>query len=94
MKRLSHDWWSVLAALAAVALYGLVRARSELRILLAFVVGVIGIYQGVVLLPMLGHGLVLAALPAELERASVSLALAAGVATCLLYLSAELRKRP
>ncbi len=94
MPASSYALVGITAALAVVATYGVVRARSDLRILLAFVAGVIGIYQGVVLLPMLAHGLVLAALPAALERASVSLALAAGAATCLLYLFAELRRRP
>jgi hypothetical protein len=89
----SYALVGITAALAVVATYGVVRARNDLRILLAFVVGVIGIYQGVVLLPMLAHGLVLAALPATLERAAVSLALAAGAATCVLYLLAELRPR-
>lgn len=85
---------AIAGLLAALCAYDLVRARSELRILIAFVVGVAGLYQGAVLLPVLGHGLVLAAIPGNLERAAVSLTLAAGAATCLLYLFVELRPRP
>lgn len=84
---------AIAGLLAVLAVYGLVRARGEVRILIGFVVGVAGIYQGAALVPMLGHGLVLAAIPPNLERASVSLALAAGAATCLLYVFAELESR-
>jgi hypothetical protein len=90
----TYGFVAITAVLAALAVFGLLRARRELRILIAFVVGVAGLYQGAVLLPVLGHGLVLAAIPGNLERAAVSLALSAGAATCLLYLFVELRPRP
>jgi hypothetical protein len=81
------------AAFGLVALYLLVKARSEVRTLAAFAVGVAGIYKGVDLLPVLGHGLVLAGIPAALERAAVALSLGGGAATCLLYAFVELERR-
>jgi hypothetical protein len=76
---------AVVAALCLLGLLGLLVARRDLRLLSAVVVGGLGVYVGLGLLPMLYRGLVLAAFSAGVERAAVSIALAGGVATCLVY---------
>ena len=67
--------------LAVVLLRGLLTARGERRQLVALLIGGLALYQGLTLAPTLTKGIVLAALPANVERAAVATALACAVAT-------------
>ena len=55
----------------------------------AFVAGAAGVYQGVVLLPTLTEGYVLAAVPATIERAAGSVAIACGIGAMLSFVFAD-----
>jgi hypothetical protein len=55
----------------------------------AFVAGTAGVYQGVVLLPTLTEGYVLAAVPATIERAAGSVAIACGIGAMLSFVFAD-----
>ena len=73
---------AVLSCVLALALlWGLFKARAERRQLVALVIGGLALYQGLTLAPTLTKGVVLAALPANIERAGVATALACAVAT-------------
>jgi hypothetical protein len=67
--------------LALVLRWALLKARGERRQLVALVIGGLALYQGLTLAPTLTKGVVLAVLPANLERAAVATALACAVAT-------------
>jgi len=83
-----------LSCLLAVALLGaLLSARGERRQLVALVIGGFALYQGLTLVPVLTSGVVLAALPATLERAAVATTLACAVATLAVVLFAEAAER-
>ncbi len=71
--------------LAALAMMALLRT-GEARLLICFVVGVAGIYQGLVLLPALTHGYVLVAIPTAVERLAASVSIAAGIGALLPFL--------
>jgi hypothetical protein len=71
-------------ALALFVLDRLLFRPSPTRWFVALVVGALGFAEGLSLLPTLYHGLVLAAVPASLERTCVALALGCGVATVVL----------
>jgi hypothetical protein len=67
--------------LALALLWASFKAGGERRQLVALVIGGLALYQGLTLAPTLTKGVVLAALPANLERAAVATALACAVAT-------------
>jgi hypothetical protein len=67
----------------ALALAALVPAKTRLAAVLA--IGAFGVYVGIDLAPMIWRALPLSSLPFALARATVVIALVAGVATCLLY---------
>lgn len=79
----------IASALGLLGLFGLARTRGHTRAFVSLLVGGAGIYEGIVLLPMLWHGLALTAIAPGLERTAVTLAFAGGAATCLLYLFVE-----
>jgi hypothetical protein len=84
---------AVSCVLAVVLLRGLMTARGERRELVALVVGGLALYQGLTLVPNLTKGIVLAALPANVERAAVATALACAVATLAVGMFAEAFER-
>jgi hypothetical protein len=55
----------------------------------AFVAGAAGVYQGIVLLPTLTEGYVLAAAPATIERAAGAAAIACGIGAMLSFVFAD-----
>ena len=55
----------------------------------AFVAGAAGVYQGIVLLPTLTEGYVLAAVPATIERAAGAAAIACGIGAMLSFVFAD-----
>jgi len=71
-------------ALALFVLDRLLLRPTPTRWFIALVVGALGFAEGLSLLPTLYHGLVLAAVPASLERRCVALTLGCGVATVVL----------
>ncbi len=73
----------VLALLALVAF-----VRSNVRPFTSFMVGAFGLYQGLVLLPTLTHGYVMAAMPAPVERSAASVSLACGIGAMLCFVLA------
>jgi uncharacterized membrane protein YcfT len=80
--------------LLAVALLGrLLAERGERRQLVALVIGGLALYQGLTLVLTLTRGVVLAALPADVERAAVTATLACGVATLVVVVFAEAFER-
>jgi hypothetical protein len=79
--------------LAVVLVGGLLRGRGERRQLVALVIGGLALYQGLTLAPTLTKGIVLAALPADVERAAVATALACAVATLAVGMFAEAFER-
>jgi hypothetical protein len=78
---------SCLLALALVA--ALLRGRGERCQLVAVVIGGLALYQGLTLLPDLTKGVVLAALPADVERAAVATALAGAAAALAAVVFAD-----
>jgi hypothetical protein len=80
-------------ALGAAAVLVLLLARRQVSMFVALLAGVVGVAEGIALLPALDHGLVLADLPAWLERAAVAVALSAGAGACVLYVFAEVGQR-
>jgi hypothetical protein len=83
-----------LSCLLAVALLGgLLRGRGERRQLVALMIGGLALYQGLTLAPTLTKGIVLAALPADVERTAVATALACAVATLAVGIFAEAFER-
>ena len=87
----------VLAAVSCVLAFALLRAllttRGERRQLVALLIGGLALYQGLTLAPTLTKGIVLAALPANVERAAVATALACAVATLAVAMFAEAFER-
>jgi hypothetical protein len=83
----------VSCALAFALLRALLKARGERRQLVALVIGGFALYQGLTLAPTLTKGIVLAALPANVERAAVATALACAVATLAVGMFAEAFER-
>jgi hypothetical protein len=87
----------VLAAVSCVLAFALLRAllttRGERRQLVALLIGGLALYQGLTLAPTLTKGVVLAALPANVERAAVATALACAVATLAVAMFAEAFER-
>lgn len=87
----------VLAAVSCVIAFALLRAlltaRGERRQLVALLIGGLALYQGLTLAPTLTRGIVLAALPANVERAAVATALACAVATLAVGMFAEAFER-
>ena len=71
-------------ALALFVLDRLLLRPTPTRWFIALLVGALGFAEGLSLVPMLYHGLVLAVVPAPLERTCVVLALGCGVSTVLL----------
>jgi hypothetical protein len=67
--------------LGAIAVERLFRGGNGTKFIVAMVVGVIGLVQGLTMLSTFWHGLVLVAIPMTLERACVALAIGAGVAS-------------
>jgi hypothetical protein len=63
--------------------------RPTAKPLVAVAVGLVGLVEGIGWLPMLYHGVVLAAIPATVERACVVVVLGAGLATILLTVVPE-----
>jgi hypothetical protein len=84
---------AVSCVLAVVLLRGLLTARGERRQLVALLIGGLALYQGLTLVPNLTKGIVLAALPANVERAAVATALACAVATLAVGMFAEAFER-
>lgn len=83
-----------LSCLLAVALLaGLLAGRDERRQLVVLVIGGLALYQGLTLVSVLTRGVVLAALPATVERAAVATTLACAVATLAVVLFAEAAER-
>jgi hypothetical protein len=83
-----------LSCLLALALLGgLLKGRGERRQLVVLVIGGFALYQGLTLVSVLTKGVVLAALPATVERAAVATALASAVATLAVVLFAEAAER-
>ena len=80
---------AVSCVLAVVLLRGLLTARGERRQLVALLIGGLALYQGLTLAPTLTKGVVLTALPANVERAAVATALACAVATLAVGMFAE-----
>jgi hypothetical protein len=71
-------------ALALFAVERLFRGREGVKLIVAMITGVLGMVQGLTLLPALWHGFVLAAIPAEIERVCIGLALGGGVTTLIV----------
>ncbi|MDP9222930.1 MAG: hypothetical protein M3P18_03585 [Actinomycetota bacterium] len=71
-------------ALGVLALDRLVRARQDAAAFIGMIVGVIGLVEGLTLLPTFWNAVVLAAIPSWLERLCAALALGAGTAS-LIY---------
>lgn len=84
---------AVSCVLAFVLLRALLTARGERRQLVALLIGGLALYQGLTLAPTLTKGFVLAALPANVERAAVATALACAVATLAVGMFAEAFER-
>jgi hypothetical protein len=83
-----------LSCLLAVALLGaLFAGRGERRQLAALVIGGLALYQGLTLVSVLTRGVVLAALPAIVERAAVATTLSCAVATLAVVLFADVAER-
>jgi hypothetical protein len=70
--------------LAGVAFERLLRGGLGVKLVVAMVAGVLGVVQGLTLLPAFWHGLVLVAFPVWIERISIALSLGAGIA-CLIF---------
>ncbi len=75
--------------LALALLDGLLAGRGERRQLVALAIGGLALYQGLTLAATLTKGIVLAVLPADVERVAVAVALASGVATLVVVVFAE-----
>ena len=85
---------AALSCLVAVALFGgLLAARDERRQFVVLIIGGFALYQGLTLVSVLTRGVVLAALPATVERAAVATALACAAATLAVVLFAEAAER-
>jgi hypothetical protein len=83
----SADSWIESANEAAVVLVGavfLVRGSLDVKALAAGTLGLIAVAVALTRLPVLFHGIVLSALPAQAARLAVALALAAGAAAAIL----------
>ena len=78
---------AVSCVVALALLWALFKAGGERRQLVALVIGGLALYQGLTLAPTLSKGVVLAALPASIERAAVATALACAVATLAVVVS-------
>jgi hypothetical protein len=78
----------VTAAIVAVGAVVLLRS-SEWRAVVALLVGVAGIYEGLTLLGTLLHGFVLSGFPAAAERSAASACLAAGVGLLLVVVGGD-----
>ncbi|MEA2507442.1 MAG: hypothetical protein QOH48_2060 [Actinomycetota bacterium] len=74
----------IAVGLGIVALDRLLRGGEETKPFVAMIVGVVGVVEGLTLLPTFWHGLVLAALPGSVERLCGALALGAGTASLIL----------
>jgi hypothetical protein len=70
-------------ALAVLALERLLRGREGVKLIVAMIAGVLGVVQGLTMLPALWHGLVLATIPAEIERLCIGIALGGGLTTLI-----------
>jgi hypothetical protein len=68
-------------AVALLVLERLLRGGAGIRLVVTMVVGVVGLVQGLTLLPSFWHGLVLAAVPGWIERCCVAVALGGGMAS-------------
>jgi hypothetical protein len=79
--------------LALALVWALFEARAEQRQLVALAIGVLALYQGLTLAPTLSNGVVLVALPANIERAAVATALACAVATLAVVVLDEAFER-
>jgi len=84
---------AVSCLLALALLRSLLAARGERRQLVALLIGGLALYQGLTLAPTLSKGIVLAALPADVERAAVATALACAVATLAVGMFVEAFER-
>ncbi|HXY86545.1 MAG TPA: hypothetical protein VEH52_13795 [Gaiellaceae bacterium] len=71
-------------ALACAAFYLIARSTARGRAVITLVIGTVGIYEGLALRAALDHSFVLSALPSDLERAAVAVALGAGVPAAIL----------
>jgi hypothetical protein len=74
------------AAFALAAAVVVVRGSSNTQALAGGFLGLLGLAAGLTKLPVLGHGIVLSALPGNLERLAVVLAIAAGAGAAMLGL--------
>jgi hypothetical protein len=72
------------SVLVAVALERLLRGSWGTKLIVAMASGVIGIVEGLTLLPAFWHGLVLVAVPSGIERLAIALALGGGIASLAL----------
>jgi hypothetical protein len=91
---LGYVSFAIGVVLALVALVYLWR-RPAMKPVVAVAIGLVGLVEGIGWLPMLYHGVVLAAVPAAVERACVVVVLGAGLTTILLTIvpERELRER-
>jgi hypothetical protein len=81
---------AVLTCLVAVALLaGLLATRRERRRPVGLLVGGFALYQALTLVATLTNGVVLAALPADMERLAIAVALSSGVATLIYAIFGE-----
>jgi hypothetical protein len=85
----SHGTWVEAANETVVALVGagfLVLGSRDARAFAGGMLGLLGLAAGLTKLPVLLHGIVLSALPGQLARVGVVLAIAAGAAAAILGL--------
>jgi hypothetical protein len=75
-------------AVALFLLERLLRGGPGIKLVVAMVVGVIALVQGLTLLPSFWHGLVLAAIPSWIERCCVAASVGGGIA-CLVLTFAD-----
>ena len=69
--------------LAGIAYERLLRGGLGVKLVVTMIAGVLGIVQGLTLLPAFWHGLVLVAVPAWIERICIALCLGAGIASLI-----------
>jgi len=71
-------------AVALLIFERLLRGGAGIKLIVAMVVGVVALVQGLTLLPSFWHGLVLAAIPSWIERCCVAVAAGGGIACLVL----------
>jgi hypothetical protein len=85
----------VAVGLGILALDRLLRGGKDTKPFVAMIVGVIGVVEGLTLLPTFWHGLVLTALPGSVERLCGAITLGAGTASLILcFAGARAEPRP